>query len=57
MGGLPITVRSPSGAFVAVTVVSHGPDPDRSSINKVTNFCRRDFGKTRFQDSNKTAYN
>jgi hypothetical protein len=38
-------------AFVAVSVLSHGPNPDSNSINKVTNFLVKGFHWKRFQVS------
>jgi hypothetical protein len=43
-------------AFVAVSVLSHGPDPDSSSINKVTNFLVKGFYWNRFQVSSQTSF-
>jgi hypothetical protein len=43
-------------AVVAVSVLSHGPHPDSSSINKVTNFLVKGFYWNRFQVSSKTSF-
>jgi len=43
-------------AFVAVSVLSHGPNPGSSSINKVTNFLVKGFYWNRFQVSSQTSF-
>jgi len=56
MGGLPITVESPSERLVAVGVLSHGLHPDSRSINKVTKFLVKGSYWNRFELSSQTSF-
>jgi len=42
--------------FLAITVLSHGPNPDSSSINKVTKILVKAFYWNRFQVSSQTSF-
>ncbi len=43
-------------AFVSFSVLSHGPDLDNNSINKVTKFLVKEFYWNRFQGSTQTSF-